>query len=185
MIFDIIIFVVKGVGFEMKDKFKMNFFIVFLVVIFVVIMYGIMGGNGSIIGEYNYYIIRVFFYIVVLIIVLIGFNVLGVLVLGIVMIGIIGLLEGNIIFFDWIGVIGEGMLDMFSIIIVVIFILGLIGLVKYYGGIEWLVNSIILKIKSRKNVEYGISLILGFLLVVLVNNIIVIIIIVFIVKEIG
>ena len=50
------------------------------------------------------------------------------------MTGIIGLLEGNITFLDWIGAIGEGMSDMFSITIVAILISGLIGLVKYYGG---------------------------------------------------
>ena len=65
------------------------------------------------------------------------------------MTGIIGLLEGNITFLDWIGAIGEGMSDMFSITIVAILISGLIGLVKYYGGIEWLVNSITSKIKNR------------------------------------
>ena len=101
------------------------------------------------------------------------------------MTGIIGLLEGNITFLDWIGAIGEGMSDMFSITIVAILISGLIGLVKYYGGIEWLVNSITSKIKNRKNAEYGISLISGLLSAALVNNTIAIIITAPIAKEIG
>ena len=65
-----------------------------------------LGGDGVITGEYNYHIIRVLPYIVVLITALIGFNVSGVLVLGIAMTGIIGLLEGSITFLDWIGAIG-------------------------------------------------------------------------------
>ena len=177
--------ILKGVGSEMKDKFKMNFFIALPAAIFAAIMYGIMGGNGNITGEYNYHIIRVLPYIVVLITALIGFNVSGVLVLGIAMTGIIGLLEGNITFLDWIGAIGEGMSDMFSITIVAILISGLIGLVKYYGGIEWLVNSITSKIKNRKNAEYGIGLISGLLSAALVNNTIAIIITAPIAKEIG
>lgn len=185
MISDTTISAAKGVGSEMKDKFKMNFFIALPAAIFAAIMYGIMGGNGSITGEYNYHIIRVLPYIVVLITALIGFNVSGVLVLGIAMTGVIGLLEGNITFLDWIAAIGEGMSDMFSITIVAILISGLIGLVKYYGGIEWLVNSIISKIKSRKNAEYGISLISGLLSAALVNNTIAIIITAPIAKEIG
>lgn len=68
---------------------------------------------------------------------------------------------------------------------VAILISGLIGLVKYYGGIEWLVNSITSKIKTRKNVEYGISLISGLLSAALVNNTIAIIITAPIAKEIG
>ena len=185
MISDTTISAAKGVGSEMKDKFKMNFFIALPAAIFAAIMYGIMGGNGSITGEHSYHIIRILPYIVVLVTALIGFNVSGVLVLGIAMTGVIGLLEGNITFLDWIGAIGEGMSDMFSITIVAILISGLIGLVKYYGGIEWLVNSIISKIKSRKNAEYGISLISGLLSAALVNNTIAIIITAPIAKEIG
>ena len=185
MISDTTISAAKGVGSEMKDKFKMNFFIALPAAIFAAIMYGIMGGNGSITGEYNYHLITVLPYVVVLITALIGFNVSGVLVLGIAMTGVIGLLEGSITFLDWIGAIGEGMSDMFSITIVVILISGLIGLVKYYGGIEWLVNSITSKIKNRKNAEYGISLISGLLSAALVNNTIAIIITAPIAKEIG
>ena len=85
MISDTTISAAKGVGSEMKDKFKMNFFIALPAAIFAAIMYGIMGGNGNITGEYNYHIIRVLPYIVVLITALIGFNVSGVLVLGIAM----------------------------------------------------------------------------------------------------
>ena len=153
MISDTTISAAKGVGSEMKDNFKMNFFIALPAAIFTAVMYGIMGGNGNITGEHSYHIIRILPYIVVLVTTLIGFNVSGVLVLGIAMTGVIGLLEGNITFLDWIGAIGEGMSDMFSITIVAILISGLIGLVKYYGGIEWLVNSITSKIKNRKNVK--------------------------------
>ena len=185
MISDTTISAAKGVGSEMKDKFKMNFFIALPAAIFAAIMYGIMGGDGSITGEHNFHIIRVLPYIIVLITALIGFNVSGVLILGIVMTGIIGILEGNINFFDWVGAIGEGMSDMFSITIFAILISGLIGLVRYYGGIEWLVNSITSKIKNRKNAEYGISLISGLLSAALVNNTIAIIITAPIAKEIG
>ncbi|MCY7007292.1 Na+/H+ antiporter NhaC family protein [Fusobacterium simiae] len=185
MISDTTISAAKGVGSEMKDKFKMNFFIALPAAIFAAIMYGIMGGDGSITGEHNFHIIRVLPYIIVLITALIGFNVSGVLILGIAMTGIIGILEGNINFFDWVGAIGEGMSDMFSITIFAILISGLIGLVRYYGGIEWLVNSITSKIKNRKNAEYGISLISGLLSAALVNNTIAIIITAPIAKEIG
>lgn len=75
MISDTTISAAKGVGSEMKDKFKMNFFIALPAAIFAAIMYGIMGGNGSITGEHSYHIIRILPYVVVLITALIGFNV--------------------------------------------------------------------------------------------------------------
>ena len=67
MISDTTISAAKGVGSEMKDKFKMNFFIALPAAIFAAIMYGIMGGNGSITGEHSYHIIRILPYVVVLI----------------------------------------------------------------------------------------------------------------------
>lgn len=62
----------------MKDKFKMNFFLVLPAAIFAAIMYGIMGGSGNITGEHPYHLIKVLLYIVVLITALLGFNVSGV-----------------------------------------------------------------------------------------------------------
>ena len=74
---------------------------------------------------------------------------------------------------------------MFSITIVAILISGLIGLIKYYGGVDWLVNSIVSRIKERKGAEYGIGLLSGLLSAALVNNTIAIIISASIAKEIG
>lgn len=185
MISDTTISAAQGVGSEMKDKFKMNFFIAFPAAIVACILYGVLGGVAPIEGEHTFYITRVIPYIVVLISALLGFNVSGVLFLGIAMTGVIGLVEGKITFLEWVGAIGEGMADMFSITIVAILISGLIGLIKYYGGVDWLVESITKKMKERKDAEYGIGLLSGILSAALVNNTIAIIISAPIAKEIG
>lgn len=154
MISDTTISAAQGVGSEMKDKFKMNFFIALPAAIVACILYGVLGGVAPIEGEHTFYITRVIPYIVVLISALLGFNVSGVLFLGIAMTGVIGLVEGKITFLEWVGAIGEGMADMFSITIVAILISGLIGLIKYYGGVDWLVESITKKMKERmQNME--------------------------------
>ena len=114
-----------------------------------------------------------------------GFNVSVVLVLGIAMTGVIGFLEGTVNFFTWIEAIGEGMSDTFSITIVAILISGLIGLIKYYGGIDWIVNILSSKMSDRKSAEYGIGLLSGILSAALVNNTIAIIISAPLAKEIG
>lgn len=185
MISDTTISAAQGVGSEMKDKFKMNFFIALPAAIVACILYGVLGGVAPIEGEHTFYITRVIPYIVVLISALLGFNVSGVLFLGIAMTGVIGLVEGKITFLEWVGAIGEGMADMFSITIVAILISGLIGLIKYYGGVDWLVESITKKMKERKDAEYGIGLLSGILSAALVNNTIAIIISAPISKEIG
>ena len=185
IISDTTISAAKGVGSEMKDKFKMNFLIALPAAIFAAIMYGIMGGEGNIVGEHSFHILRVLPYLVVLMIALTGFNVSVVLVLGIAMTGVIGFLEGTVNFFTWIEAIGEGMSDTFSITIVAILISGLIGLIKYYGGIDWIVNILSSKMSDRKSAEYGIGLLSGILSAALVNNTIAIIISAPLAKEIG
>jgi Na+/H+ antiporter nhaC len=185
MISDTTISAAKGVGSEMKDKFRMNFLIALPAAIVAIIMYWALGGTGVITGEHNFEIIRVIPYIIVLGAALAGFNVCGVLFTGIVMSGLIGIFEGTITILEWIQAIGSGMSDMFSITIVAILISGLIGLIKYYGGVDWLVNSIVSRIKERKDAEYGIGLLSGLLSAALVNNTIAIIISAPIAKEIG
>ena len=185
MISDTTISAAKGCGSEMKDKFKMNFFIAAPAAIIACIMFGVLGGAASI-GEVGAFsIILVIPYIVVLITALMGFNVAGVLFIGIIMTGLIGIVGGTCTFFQWVQAIGEGMSDMFSISIVAILVSGIIGLVTFNGGVEWMVKTATSKIKDRKGAEYVISLLSGVLSAALVNNTIAIIISAPIAKEIG
>ena len=77
-----------------------------------------------------------------------GINVAVVLFIGILMTFIVGLLQGNVGFFDIAMAVGDGMADMFSISIVAILVSGVIGLVRYYGGIEWMIDTITKKINN-------------------------------------
>ncbi|MGL4791328.1 MAG: Na+/H+ antiporter NhaC family protein [Anaerotignaceae bacterium] len=185
MISDTTISAAKGCGSEMKDKFKMNFFIAVPAAIIACVLFGMLGGTASIgeVGDFS--IIRVIPYIVVLITALMGYNVAAILFFGIIMAGIIGMVGGTCDFFGWIQAIGEGMSDMFSISIVAILVSGIIGLVKFNGGVEWMVQAAVSKIKNRKGAEYIIGLLSGTLSAALVNNTIGIIISAPIAKEIG
>lgn len=186
IISDTTISATQGVGAEMKDKFRMNFLIALPAAIVAVAAYSLAGGTGGAIeGDLDYHFIRIAPYIVVLTTALLGFNVAGVLLTGIIMCGAIGLGTGTIGFFQYVQGIGNGMSDMMSITIVAVLISGLIGLVREYGGVEWLVNSITSRIKDRKGAEYGIGLLSGLLSAALVNNTIAIIISAPIAKEIG
>lgn len=154
--------------------------------IIAMVIYTALGGQGSgVIEAGSYNVIQVLPYIVVLATALMGINVAVVLFVGILMTGVIGLAQGTVGFFAWIQAIGGGMSDMFSISIVAILISGIIGLVRYYGGVEWLVSAITTKIRSRRSAEYGIGLLSGVLSAALVNNTIGIIVTCPIAKEIG
>jgi len=177
MISDTTISAAQGCGSEMRDKFKMNFFIALPAAILSVILYAIFGrgGSGAVeVGEYS--IVKVLPYVFVLVAALAGMNVTNVLFIGILFAGVLGFITGSCTFLGWIQGIGEGMSDMFSISIAAALISGLVGLVKEYGGIDWLVNSINAKIKNRKGSELGIGLLSGVLSAALVNNTLAIII---------
>ncbi len=88
-------------------------------------------------------------------------------------------------FFTWVQGIGSGMSDMFSISIVAALISGILGLVRHYGGVEWMVNAITSRISNRRGAEYGIGLLSGILSAALVNNTIAIIVTCPMAKEIG
>ena len=186
MISDTTIAAAEGCGSEMRDKFRMNFFIAFPAAVLSLIFYGFIGGAGSgsiEVGAFDLFQIAP--YIVVLVTALMGINVAVVLFIGILMTFIVGLLQGNVGFFDIAMAVGDGMADMFSISIVAILVSGVIGLVRYYGGIEWMIDTITKKIKNRKQAEYGIGILSGILSGAMVNNTIAIIVTCPIAKEIG
>lgn len=186
MISDTTISAAQGCGSEMKDKFRMNFFIALPAALAAILIYGVVGGQGSgVIESGAYNVIQILPYLVVLVAALAGVPVVLVLFIGIAMTGVIGLAQGTVGFFEWVQAIGTGMSDMFSISIVAALISGIIGLVRLYGGVDWLVNAIVSRIKSRKGAEYGIGLMSGVLSAALVNNTIGIIVTCPMAKEIG
>lgn len=115
----------------MSDKFKVNFKIVLLgVIIIIIILFFLINGIFiDYIKNYDYNLIKVILYLLVLIFVLVGINVIIVLIGGIVLVGIIGLIDG---FFGWNGflnVIFKGIIGMEDIVMIVLFIGGLVGII--------------------------------------------------------
>lgn len=186
MISDTTIAAAEGLGAEMKDKFRMNFFIAMPAAMMATVFYAIFGGGGAgVIEAGSYSLLEIVPYIVVLVTAVAGVPVVLVLFIGILMSGVIGLLEGSCTFLQYIQGIGSGMSGMFSISIVAILVSGIIGLVRMYGGIEWMVDKISSKITGRRGAEYGISFLTGVLSGALVNNTLAVIVTCPMAKEIG
>lgn len=187
MISDTTICATKGVGAEMKDKFKMNFLIALPAAVITIILYAILSGSGSgaaaEAGPYN--LLEVLPYVTVLVTAVIGLDVVYVLAVGIAMTGVIGIAPGNLSFFDWTKAISAGMEDMFFLAVFSMLVSGLIELIRYYGGIDWLVQTMTEKIRSRKSCEYLISLISMAISGTTLNNPVAIIIAAPIAKELG
>ncbi|MDC7286571.1 Na+/H+ antiporter NhaC family protein [Blautia schinkii] len=188
MISDTTICATKGVGAEMKDKFRMNFLIAIPAAVLACVVYGIVGLNSGAsqmaeIGEYN--LVTIIPYIAVLVMAVAGLDVILVLTIGMGLSCVIGLFAGTATVFEWAQGIGSGMEGMFWLAVFAMMISGMIGLVRHYGGIDWLVGVAKKGIKSRKSCEYIIGLFPTVLSGIIANNVLAIIINAPIANELG
>ncbi|NMM63378.1 Na+/H+ antiporter NhaC family protein [Clostridium sp. P21] len=178
---------VRGAGADMKEKFQTNFLIALPATIITIVAYGVfsMGSGSTAVKAGSYNILTIIPYISTLVFALLGLNVILVLAIGIGSAGIIGITIGTTTFFGWAKALSSGMESMFWLAVFAMMISGLAGLVRYYGGIEWLVKVATNKIKGRKSCEYIIGLLSLVLSATIVNNVMAIIIAAPVAKELG
>lgn len=159
MISDTTIAAVRTQGVDMKDKFKFNFLLVLPAAIATAIIFGVLtrGASTGIDDLGSYSIIKILPYLSVLVGALMGFNVVLVLAAGIIFSGIIGMVGGTFDFFGFLEEVQNGMNGMADLSLIAIVVGGLVELIKDGGGIDWLLNTIKLKIKSKKGAELGIA----------------------------
>lgn len=159
MISDTTIAAVRTQKTKMSDKFKVNFKIVLPGAIITIIILFFLTNGISIdhTKNYDYNLIKVIPYLLVLILALVGINVIIVLIGGTVLAGIIGLIDGS---FGWNGLlnaISKGIIGMEDIVMIALLIGGLVGIIQHNGGIDWLLNFVRSKVKSKRGAELGIA----------------------------
>ena len=106
----------------------------------------------------------------VLVFALIGLDVILVLSGGIVLSCIIGLACGTTDFFTFAQQVSSGMEGMFWLAVFSMMTSGLVGLIRYYGGVEWMVKKATSMIHNRKSCEYVIGAFSLILSGTIVNN---------------
>ncbi len=159
MISDTTIAAVRTQGTKMSDKFKTNFLIVLPgAIVTAAILWIITSGiKIETLGSYEYEFIKVVPYIAVFLAALLGVNVLVVLIGGTILAGIIGLFDGSYTLSGFIQAVSQGIINMEDLAIVAVLIGGMIGIIQHNGGIQWLLNTVSSKIKSKKGAEFGIA----------------------------
>lgn len=145
-------------GCNMRDKFKVNFRIV-LPAALVVLGFYIYRGFGVNIPSETYSIewIKVLPYLVVLATAFIGLNVALVLLLGIIATGVVGLCTGSIGFFDWFGSLGSGINGMGELIIITLLAGGMLELIRFNGGVDYIIQVLTRKINGKRGAEMCIA----------------------------
>lgn len=187
LISDTTIAATKTQGCAMRDKFKTNFMIVLPAAIITIILLFFMasGSQASLTENPEYNILLVIPYIFVLIGALCGMNVFAVLIIGTVLSLAAGIITGNISGIEIFTCMGDGITSMYDITVISIIVSCIGSLVKYNGGIDWILNAVRSRIKTKKGAKLGISVLTAGVDIATANNTIAIIMTAPIAKEIS
>ena len=112
----------------------------------------------------------------VLVLALFGVNVMALLMFGSVLAGTVGLLNGSFDFFGFLKGAGDGALSMSETLIVALLAGGLLKVIRYNGGIGYLLGLIERHIRGRRGGEFGIALLVSAVNVFTANNTVAIVI---------
>ena len=163
-------------GCAMRDKFKVNFRIV-LPAALVVLGYYVYRGLGMVVPQDVQAIewVKVIPYLVVLGTAFMGFNVALVLFLGLLSTGVVGMATGSIGLFDWFSSMGNGMTGMGELIIITLMAGGMLELIRFNGGVDYIIHVLTRKIEGKRGAELCIAALVSIANICTANNTIAII----------
>ena len=158
-------------GVKMKDKFRENILIVlpaFIITAIGLSLYPIDAANIATAGSVQ--LLNLTPYILIIVLSLLGLNVIPAMGISILSGVVIGIFHGDFTFVQSFGIIHDGMIGMQDMAIIAIFVGGVIAMVKYLGGIDWLLDNIAKNTKSRKGAELSIAALVSLVDVTTTNN---------------
>ena len=145
-------------GCKLSDKFRVNSYLVFPVALLMLVVYYFMGSDFSAPQQVtDVQILKVIPYLIVLVIAVLGMNVMAVLTLGILMTGIIGMSDGSFDIFGWMDAMKTGILGMGELIIITMMAGGLLEIIKYNGGIDFIIQRLTRHINGKRGAELTVA----------------------------
>ncbi len=161
---------------EMKDKFRVNILIVFPAAVVLLAYYAVVGFRLDIPApEAAVEWVKVIPYIVVLLTALAGVHVMLVLTLGIFTSAAIGVFTGGYDIFGCLAAMGEGITGMGELIIVTLLAGGMLELIRYNGGMEYIISRLTAHVSTKRWAELSIAALVSLANLCTANNTIAII----------
>ena len=160
-------------GCKMRDKFRVNFMIVLPAAIITFVIYLFLNPQQTIpIAHHDieYQWLKVAPYLFVLVAALAGMNVFMVLVFGSVLAMTIGLSIGSFDAWGMVHSIGKGMDGMSEIIIISILVGGMVEIIRYNGGIDYIIRLIGKNTRTKRGAELSLALLTSIVNVFTANN---------------
>ena len=161
---------------EMKDKFRVNILIVFPAAVVLLAYYTVVGFRLDIPApEAAVEWVKVIPDIVVLLTALAGVHVMLVLTLGIFTSAAIGVFTGGYDIFGCLAAMGEGITGMGELIIVTLLAGGMLELIRYNGGMEYIISRLTAHVSTKRWAELSIAALVSLANLCTANNTIAII----------
>ncbi|MFC2382866.1 MAG: Na+/H+ antiporter NhaC family protein [Porphyromonas sp.] len=158
-------------GCSMQDKFKVNILIVLPAALIALGIYLYQGlelpsATNHQAGDF----LLMLPYLLVIICAIAGMNVLLVLLIGILSCGIVGVSTGVLPVWDWVGSLGTGITGMGELIIVTLLAGGMLELIRFNGGINYLLRHLSRGISGKRGAELTIAALVSIANLCTANN---------------
>lgn len=161
----------KTQGCAMKDKFRANLGIAAPAAILVTAIYVFQGLQVSaepVVEAIDW--VKMIPYLLVIVLAVAGMNVVAVLAIGILINCILGLIYGS---FDWVGFMasaGAGISGMGELILVTMLAGGMLELIRYNGGVAFLLSLLTRRIRTRRGAQLSIAALVSLANLCTANN---------------
>ena len=166
----------KSQGCSMQDKFRANLWIAAPAALLVTALYVVIGWQVEAVpetGAVNW--IGLVPYLLVIGLALAGVNVVTVLAVGIGVNGVIGWCTGAYDWVGWMTSIGGGISSMGELIIVSLLAGGMLELIRYNGGLDFIIRGLTRRIRGKRGAELSIAALVSLVNFCTANNTIAII----------
>lgn len=174
---------------SMKAKFEANFKLVLPAAIITTILFYFLSLDLKVVEfspqDLKFDLIGIIPYIFVFGLSIFGLNVLWSLLIGILSFLILSLFYFDFSFLTNMKAINDGFISMFELSILCLVIGGLVGIIRLHGGIDYIIQKITDRIKTKRQAEFGIASLTSFVDAALANNTIAILIVGNLAKEIS
>ena len=163
-------------GCSMKDKFRVNIGIVAPAALIVTAIYIIHGLSfdadvpaGPVDG------VKLIPYLLVIGLAMVGINVATVLMIGILSNAVIGFAYGEFTWVEWLSSAGTGLGSMGELIIVTMLAGGMLEIIRYNGGLDFIISGLTRRISGKRGAEFSIAALVSIANLCTANNTIAII----------
>lgn len=143
---------------RLSDKFRVNFRLVLPAALLTFFLYVVLGAGGArmeVAATVNW--VKVLPYVAVLVLALCGVDVLLVLALGILLTGTTGFFTGAYDLSGWLAAVTDGVAGMSELILVSMLAGGLLELIRYNGGIVYLIHFLTRRVRTTRGAEFCIA----------------------------